>query len=228
MTLNPKSDIRSPNRRARAFTLIELILAVGVTAIVLTAINGVLFSAMRLRESTTTAVDEALPEQQALATLQRDLAGAMPPATNGVFSGDFKVGGVTSLGLNQPVDIELYTTTGALRQNEPWGEVQRVTYELKLPADRSAPGKDLIRSVTRNLLATMTPQPEDQWMMGGVQSIEYSCYDGTQWRDYWDTTLTDTNLPVAVRVRIQRAGGNSGPGNAQPVEIVVPIDAQPK
>jgi len=62
-------------------------------------------------------------------------------------------------------------------------------------------------------------------MMGGIQSIEYSCYDGTQWRDYWDTTLTDTNLPVAVRVRIQRAGDAA---SAQPVEIVVPIDAQPK
>ncbi len=208
------------------FTLIEVILALGITAIVLVAINGVFFGAMRLRESATNAVDESLPVQQALATLRRDLAGAMPPSTNGILSGDFKVGGVTSLGLSQPVDIELNTTTGALRANEPWGEVQRVTYELKLPADRSAPGKDLIRSVTRNLLATVTPQPEDQWMMGGVESIEYSCYDGTQWRDFWDTTVTDTNLPTAVRVRIQVAGSRGGSSDAQPIELVVPIDSQ--
>ena len=212
--------------RLRAFTLMELILAAGIMAIVLVAINGIFFSAMRLRESVTEAVEGSLPVQQACDTLRRDLACAMPPTTNGVFSGDFKVGGVTSLGLNQPVDIELYTTTGALRTDEPWGEVQRVTYELRLPIDRSASGKDLIRSVTRNLLATIPPQPDDQWMMGGVQSVEYSCYDGTQWRDSWDTTAGDTNLPTAVRVRIQLTGSNGGPGNGQPLEIIVPIDSQ--
>jgi type II secretory pathway component PulJ len=206
----------------------ELVLAVGVTAIVLVAINGVFFAAMRLRESTTAAVDAALPTERALAIVRRDLAGAMPPATNGVFAGDFKVGLVSSTGLNQPVDIELYTTTGALHANEPWGEVQRVTYQLRLPADRSAPGKDLIRSVTRNLLATILPSPQDQWMLGGIESIEFQCYDGTQWRNYWDTTVIDTNLPTAVRVRIQLAADNSGAAAAQPIELVVPIDSQPR
>ena len=208
-----------------AFTLIELLLAVAVMAIVLVAINAVFFSAMRLRQSTTDAVDEALPVQQALSILRRDLAGAMPPNTNGVFSGDFKVGDVSSTGLNQPVDIELCTTTGALRADEPWGDVQRVTYELKPSGDASAPGQDLFRSVTRNLLATIPAQPENQWMMGGVQSIQFSCYDGTQWRKYWDTSMTDTNLPVAVRVSIQLAGSDN---SSQPIEIVVPIDSQPQ
>jgi type II secretion system protein J len=211
-------------RPERAFTLIELVLAIGITAMVLVGITAVLFSAMRLRETTSNAVEASLPEQQALTTLRRDLEGMMPPNTNGIFGGSFKVGGVSSTGLNQPVDIELYTTTGALRANEPWGEVQRVTYELKAPADLSAPGKDLIRSVTRNLLATVTPLPEDQRLMSGVSSIEYACYDGTQWRNYWDTTLTDTNLPSAVRVRVQFAGKD----NSEPVEMIVPVDAQPR
>lgn len=211
-------------RRAGGFTLIELVLAVGVTAIVLLAINGVFFAAMRLRETTMNAVNEALPAQQALSTLRADLAGAMPPTTNGVFSGDFKAGSVSSTGLNQPVDLELYTTTGALHANEPWGEVQRVTYELRPSIDPSAPGKDLVRSVTRNLLAAIPPAPDDQRLLGGVQSIEFSCYDGMQWRDAWDTTVTDTNLPTAVRVRIQMAD-QSRAGSA-PVEIVVPVEAQ--
>jgi hypothetical protein len=98
---------------------------------------------------------------------------------------------------------------------------------LRLPADRSLPGKDLIRSVTRNLLATINPSPQDQRLLGGVESIQFLCYDGLQWRDYWDTTIMDTNLPVAVRVRIQLAQGNGGSA-AQPIELVVPIDAQPR
>jgi type II secretion system protein J len=212
-------------QQERAFTLIELILAVGVTAIVFVAINGVFFAALRLRERATTAIDASLPVQQALSVLQRDLAGALPPTTNGIFAGGFKVGLVTSTGLNQPVAIELHTTTGALRANEPWGEVQRVTYQLRLSADRSAPGKDLTRSVTRNLLSTLTPLPQDQWLLGGVESVQFLCYDGTQWRDSWDTTIADTNLPTAVRVLIELAG-QDGAGESESIELVVPIDAQ--
>src|SRR5256885_4646089 len=86
-------------------------------------------------------------------------------------------------------------------------------------------GQDLVRSVTRNLLATMTPQPEDQWMMGGVESIQFSCYDGTTWYDTWDSTIT-TNLPMGVRVRIllTHPGGNTG--TPRPIEMLVPIDSQ--
>jgi hypothetical protein len=219
-------DLREHGDMAwNGFTLMELVLAVGVTAIVLIAINGVFFSAMRLRDSAANAIAAALPAEQALSILRRDLQGAMPPYTNGVFAGGFRAGVITSIGLNQPVDIEWHTTTGVLRANEPWGEVQRVSYALRTPADPSAVGKDLVRSVTRNLLAAIAPSSEDQRLLGGIQSVEFLCYDGFQWRDYWDTTLMDTNLPTAVRVRIQPAGD---PANAQPIEMLVPLDVQPR
>ena len=212
---------RPIQRGLRAFTLIELIFGVGIMAIVMIAINAVFFSAMRLRERTADAVDESLPIEQTLAALRRDLQGAMEPSAVGILSGDFKVGAVISVGLSQPVDLELYTTTGVLRENEPWGEVQKVTYQLRLPENRRATGLDLVRSVTRNLLATMTPQPEDQWVMGGVESVHFSCYDGTTWYDTWDSTIT-TNLPKAVRVRMLL----TNPGTPRPIEMLVPIDSQ--
>jgi len=218
-------NLNLPMRRGlRAFTLIELILAVGISSIVLIAVNAVFFTAMRLRESTTRALDESLPVQQAVEILRRDLAGAMTPSANGILSGDFKVGGVSSVGLAQPADIELYTTTGVLRENEPWGEVQKVTYELQPPANNLTRGKDLIRSVTRNLLSTVTPQPENQWMMGGIESVAFSCFDGTNWYDTWDSTFT-TNLPIAVRVRIFPANAGGTTGAPSPIEFLVPIDS---
>ena len=45
----------------RAFTLIELILAIGVAAIVLVAANAVLFAALHLRDATADAVDANTP-----------------------------------------------------------------------------------------------------------------------------------------------------------------------
>ena len=151
-------------------------------------------------------------------------------ATNGtskVLSGDFKVGNVTSLGVPEPVAVEMFTATGALSVNAPWGDIQRVTYELKQPTDRSAAGKDLVRSVVRNLLTMTTPDVENQLMLSGVASIKFTCFDGAQWQDTWDTTSmtsVNTNLPLAVRVDIQMAGNSAA--NAQPIEIVVPIDSQ--
>jgi type II secretion system protein J len=212
-----------------AFTLIEMILAVGVAAIVLVAINAVLFSALHLREVTQAVVDDATPLDQALTILRRDLQCAMPTEPNGVLTGDFKAGNITSLGLSLPVAVEMFTATGALHENEPWGDVQRVTYELKDPASRNAAGKDLVRSVTRNLLSPATPDIQDQPLLSGVESIKFSCFDGTQWLDAWDTTDTtsaNTNLPVAVRVLIQMAGNNSDNTRPQPIQLLVPIDSQ--
>jgi type II secretion system protein J len=209
----------------RAFTLIELILGIGIMATVLIAINAVFFSTMRLREAANRTVEESLPVQQGLATLRRDLQGAMPPSVSGLLAGTFKVGSVTSQGNNQPVEIEFNATTGVLRGSEPWSEVQRVSYSLRLSGDRRVPGNDLYRSVTRNLLATIPPQPEEQWVMSGIEDIEFSCYDGIQWRDYWDTSMTDSNLPTAVRVRLWIADA-TGMSDERSIEMVVPISAQ--
>src|SRR6185437_13509501 len=102
--------------------------------------------------------------------------------------------------------------------------VQKVTYELQPPANNLTRGKDLIRSVTRNLLSTVTPQPENQWMMGGIESVAFSCFDGTNWYNTWDSTLT-TNVPIAVRVRILPAAGGGSTGAPSPIEFLVPIDS---
>jgi hypothetical protein len=203
-----------------------MILAVGVAAIVLMAISAVLFAALHLRDATQAAVDEATPVDLALAVMRRDLQCAVPPEPNGVLTGDFKAGNVASLGTSLPVSAEMFTATGALHDNEPWADVQRVTYSLRDAADRNAAGKDLVRSVTRNLLSTATPEIADQTLLSGVASLRFSCFDGAQWLETWDTTdmsTSDTNLPLAVRIQIQLAGSDK---TALPVEILVPIDSQ--
>jgi type II secretion system protein J len=214
-----------PSAIGHGFTLIEMILAIGVAAIVLITISAVFFAALRLRDATQTLVDNETPVDQTMAIMERDLACAVTP-TNGtskILSGDFRVGNIASTGIGEPVSIEMYTATGELSASEPWGDIQRVTYELRPPTNPNMPGSDLIRSVTRNLLAVATPDVEDEWMMGGVQSLTISCYDGSQWWPNWDTTgitSSNTNLPTAVKVDIQFAGNNA----AAPIEMVVPID----
>jgi len=217
--------VKIKTNNAGGFTLVEMILAIGVAAIVLAAANAVFFTALHLRNATSDIVAAASPLDQSLAVLRHDLQCAVTPKASGVLSGDFKIGNVTSTGISDPVAAEIYTATGSLSATKPWGDIQRVTYELK--TSTGAPGRDLYRSVTRNILTTATPDVEDQLMIRGVDSVQFSAYDGMQWNNAWDTTdmtSANTNLPVAVRVDIQLTGGSGN--NFSPIEILVPIDSQ--
>jgi len=213
---------------SRGFTLIEMILAIGVAAIALITVNAVLFAALHLHGATVDLVNAGTPIDQTAIFLRRDLACLVTP-TNGtskILSGGFRAGTISSVGISEPVAVEMFTATGALDVKTPWGDIQRVTYELKRPTDLAATGQDLVRTVTRNLLSASTPDVTDQLMMSGVASVKFSGYDGMQWQDAWDTTSAtsvNTNLPLAVRVQIQMAGNNNL--NADPIQIVVPIDA---
>jgi len=217
-------ETQNPNSSS-AFTLMEVMLALAVSAIVLAAIGGVFYSAVRLRERTTATLDEAAPMHQALTLLRRDLQGAMPPG--GTMTGDFK-SGLTGSGMAQGIGLQFFTSTGVLNDNALWGDMQEVTYELREPAQRTkTAGKDLVRGVSRNLLATTEQEWDEQWLMGNVQSLEFACYDGADWRDSWDTSMGNTNLPSAVRVRILLAGDNTANvRNVQPFEMIVPLLVQ--
>jgi prepilin-type N-terminal cleavage/methylation domain-containing protein len=148
-------------------------------------------------------------------------------------------GGVTTTGVSaalqtgstggamQSPGIQFYTTTGAINEYEPWGDLQRVTYQLQPAADHRAFGKDLVRSVNRNLLATTTEDPIEQRLLSNIDTMDFECYTGIQWQTTWDTTLTDTGLPTAVRVRIVFATEYPGDArNRQPLEMIVPLIVQ--
>jgi type II secretion system protein J len=210
------------------FTLVEVMLALAVSAIVLAAIGGIFFSAARLRERTTAMLDEAAPMQQALAILRRDLRGALPPGGGTLpLAGDFRSEALSG-GTAQSDRLTLYTTSGSQNSSASWSDIQEVVYELKDPVQKTvAPGRDLIRSVYHNLLGTTVPEPDEQFLVGNVQSLEFTCYDGVDWRESWDTSLSETNLPAAVRVRIKPAVESASSAvSVEPFELIVPLVAQ--
>jgi len=224
-------SVRNNRNKAEAFTLIEVLLAVGIFAIVLFAINTVFFSALRLERATTRAVDARLPLNQAFAILRRDLAGAVQPNTNSyLLTRDFRASATSGgFGADGSGSIDFYTTTGQINDNVPWGDLQRVRYELVAPLEpNGSRGMDLVRVITRNVLATTEVDEEEQFLMGEVESLGFRCYDGTDWRDTWDTTAADVGLPQAVQVRVQLVNTNSPNQNftGDPFEIIVPVVTQ--
>jgi type II secretion system protein J len=215
----------------KAFTLIEMLLAVAICAIVLVAINGVFATALRLRDKTSEAIEDARPINRALDTMNRDLKGTVGPG--GFLAGDFKCGAQAmgaTMGLSGEAGnagLDFFTSTGVIGDKTPLGDIQEVFYELKAPTDRNQEGMDLVRCINRNLLATTTPTPETQWLMGKVQTLQFDCYDGTQWLPTWDTSNGETNLPVAVRIRIQLVPKQGQAAvNLQPIEAIVLLVSQ--
>ncbi len=212
----------------RGFTLIELLLSIVIFAVVLSAINGVFYGAMRLRNKTSQMLEQSLPREYAVSVLRRDLSGIVTPG--GLLSGSLRTG-VSTMGTAQEAGFEFYANTGRLDPVMPWGDVEKISYVLRNPTNRmDGPGKDLIRLASRNLLASVQDIPEESWIMGGVKGLDFSFYDGAQWRASWDSTSEQTVLPQGIRVQISTyaddAEGNGRHLNTvsdSPIQIVVPV-----
>ena len=216
----------------RGFTLLEILLAVLVFSIVLAAIHTVFFSAFKLRNKTSEAIERSLPLQQTLAIIKRDLANLVPPG--GPLSGALQSTPTTSTGsgmsgsLSRQNGPQFYTAVGIVDDNAPWGETERVSYHLAT-ATNNTPGMDLYRSVARNLLPLIQDETADQFLMSGVESLAFQYYDGNAWKDTWDSTQADTttgltnNLPRAIKLELQLYNENHSYGTPAPVQLVVPV-----
>jgi len=231
LNLNPppeeikiKIKIRSRRKNGAGFTLMEVLIAISICAILLVAIHTVFYSALRLRNSTVDSLEASLPREQALQIMQRDLANIVI-STNGIFFGPLQTTNPTNA-LPDQIGPDFYTSGGELDGMVSWGNVEKIDYLLSVPTNGAGGvGKDLIRAVTRNLLPiTQIPQPEEKHtILSGVQTLTFLYYDGTQWDPSWDTTQ-QTNLPLAIKVQIQMAMRTGGALTPQPLEVVVPMD----
>jgi len=217
-----------PAPRPGGFTLVEILVAVSIMALVLVVIHTAFFSVLRLRERTMDAIESSLPVEQALQTMQRDLANIVVSTngTNGSLFGPLQTATPTNA-LPGQIGPNFYTSSGELDGIVPWGNVERINYLLTAPTNGAGgPGQDLVRAITRNLMpVTQTTQPDEKHtLLSGVQSLTFLYYDGTQWDTVWDTTQ-QTNLPVAIKVQIQMAARNTGATTLNPpLELVVPVD----
>ena len=216
------NSARTIHFRQSGFTLIELVLALAIAGVVLTAINTVFFGALKLRTATIRVAEQTMPVERGLVIIKKDLIGAVPPGTlAGPMGTD-----VTMNGLNQTPILEMFTSTGIISDDQPWGNVQKIDYLLQAPTNRNntAPGKDLIRFVTRNLLSPTVITPDSQKVLGGVDTFRFSFFDGTNWNDYWNAQ--NSNMPVAIEALITFAVPKNGSPVSPPIRFFVPIVTQ--
>src|SRR5690606_3390965 len=117
-----------------------------------------------------------------------------------------------------------YCSSGLVDETTPWPEIQRVSYGLVDSTNRHQ-GMDLVRYADRNLLAITPEPPLPQLLLHSVRSIVFSFHDGSQWREYWDSTVEGPSLPLGIRVEIQLEPDLEDPMAPlpEPLRLVVPV-----
>ena len=210
--------------RLRGFTLLELIIATAVGAVVLVVIQTTFFSALRLHNTTHARLAEDQAVQRAVGIIRRDLAGlVLPGGANGMARELSSAGEALTPAdsLGERVTPDLYTSSGRIDGWTPFGDLQSVAYFLA-PSEPGGRGRNLIRAVTRNLLPVQEAVPEDQVILTEVDGATLSYFDGTAWTDAWESADTQT-LPVAFRFSIARLSPAGAQAASAPVDIVVPV-----
>ncbi len=213
---------------AGGFTLIEVLVAVAISAILILGVNTVLYNSFHLRDRAYESAASTTTQQYALKIMKRDLLNLIPP--NGTLAGDFY--GETNIGDVRESDrLTLYTTTGSISETEVWGEIQKVQYALMEVKEY---GEEynyfLVRAVTRNVSTTIEEIPEVIPLLSNVVSLRFYYYDGESWTRSWDPEVQETSLPMAVRVEMilspHRDGEQERNKNFITRELVVPILAE--
>ncbi len=205
------------------FTLLELLIGIVVGSVVLIVIQTSYFGALRLHQTTHARIEQDRRVQRAVGILRRDLAGLMLPGSETALAQGLQTSpfsGSMADAIGERVTPDLSTNSGRIDGWTPFADQQRVAYFL-VPSATGGAGRDLIRAVTRNLLPVQEVLPEEELVLGGVESARLAYFDGLAWTDTWDSTATET-LPGALRFSFALAA-EAGGAPAGTYEVVVPV-----
>ncbi|HUS48343.1 MAG TPA: type II secretion system protein GspJ [Phycisphaerae bacterium] len=186
-------------RQARAFTLLELLAATAMTAVLAGSLYATLHTAFKARRNATSAVEQVRKAELAVELVRADIESAVVP--KGILAGAF-VGetGVNEAG--QPSDtLVLHCTADGAARTEGAGDIRMV--EFAFESDQDGKGMILLRRVTLNLLATRVEEPTAEVLCRGVRSFDLMYYDGTSWQEDWDSGAHDNTLPLAVQATLE-------------------------
>ena len=199
---------------ARAgFSLLEVLLALIIVALVMAAIGPALVGALRAQRQVRTVLEPLAAEQAAIAVLRDDLLGA--PKPDGTLCQPFTVvaGQVESF---SAATLQV-TTDGApplhprLATRAPEVGQAVVTWAAQKSADGN--GLAWTRSRQPHLLATGTaPTPVAEVLLDHLALITIEAWTAGAFSTAYDSSQLDSVLPLAVRVTWAYADSDGQPG----------------
>ena len=191
-------QIRNNTTCLRAFTLLELIVAMALMDVIAVA----LYSSMYIAFKSKTKGDESIRPFQSVTPvfeyMRTDLCSAMRP--DGILAGTFT--GESNSGqedLNEDT-LSFYTCSYRPGEDDIASNIVNIAYGLDTDARQQQ--VVLKRYVKTNLLAPSTSDPQEEVLCRDIQGLEFQYYDGSAWLDEWDSSVESSQLPWAVQVTL--------------------------
>jgi general secretion pathway protein J len=235
---DPGGLLRDPQGRQRlppaplahfGFTLIEVVVTIGILAVVMTIVYGAFSRSLDVTRETAEVTDRVRQVQVITERLVDELSAAywfsankaiVPASTNKEARGRFV--GTTSTASNEDRRMDqLAWTTFAHRRyvgDRPESDVSEVTYRVE-PSPEAGGGR-LMRDERVNLLAAAGWAAQTDELATGVAEFRLRYLTRGEWVDEWDASQKN-GLPDAVEVTVALAGSGAAP--AERVQTIVPL-----
>jgi type II secretion system protein J len=217
MMMARNSILNTRTRRRGGFTLLELLVAMAMVAILAVSLYASIQITFKAQKRADAAVDPSRTAQLALEMIGQDVTNSIAPnVTNaGLLAGNFEgTTGNDDRG-HEADDINFYATAESPQHVDANGEIKNIEITVITPVNST--DHVLVRRVTRNLLnlnTTATPDPE--FICGHVNSFTVLYFNGTDWETTWDSIAEDNTLPVAIQVTLNIDRDDSAaPGGVQ-------------
>jgi len=199
----------------RAFSMLELLLAMAMVAMLALSLYASMHVALRARRSAAAAVAPIRASTIAMDMICRDLESVPPPT--GVLAGPF-LGARQSAGSGEADYLQFFCLGSD--GNDPRLPLREGVREVELMLRTDLTPAVLVRRVTRNLLASTQVQPEEEILCRGVRSFAVQYFDGTYWQTEWDSTTVGDVLPMAVQIVLEMEPTVGAAADSLPNRIV--------
>ncbi|MBI3601143.1 MAG: prepilin-type N-terminal cleavage/methylation domain-containing protein [Nitrospinae bacterium] len=175
------------NWRDRGFALIELLIAVAITSILLTALYAAFFSIYRVTEAVEDKMERHLDTGSFLDQFVKEVNSAYFKTTNSmtIFTGEKK-------GLTSFLSFTAFTRP-VLKEGSPSSDLMSVSYFVE-----EENGVGTLYRETRNPYGEEKSKLE---VLKGIKGFEVGFFNGKDWASAWDASL-EKRLPEAVRAAV--------------------------
>jgi len=196
--------MRGEVRKTSGFTLMELLLAMGVTCIIAVTLFASLRVALKARDSAQSMMEPARAAQVALDLIGQDLESALPPppSTTGTTTSLIEPFEGVDGGDGTGDTLEYFAVNSGNGNGD--ADPTRGDGVKKIDLDVESVSNDgslaLVRKVTHNLLAPVVPDPDVEVLCRNVVHFNIRYLSNDIWNDSWDSTAQGDTLPVAVEV----------------------------
>ena len=188
---------------ACGFTLLEVLAATAITAVLAGSLYTSLHVAFKARDSALASVEWVRKIDLAMELIKDDLQSAVVP--NGVSAGALAGAFVGSANVDLLAfsgdTLSFFAAPADVEPGPGVGDIRQIEYSCQSSLDSN--DLVLVRGVTANLLASITPEPKEEIVCRGVRGFILRYFDGSTWQNNWDSVAQNNTLPKAVEVTIE-------------------------